>query len=69
VETAARCALPALKRGGAIIVVQNGVNVISTLKAFLPAHRITVGPGYVVARLISPTAVTYGGLARIFGRF
>jgi 2-dehydropantoate 2-reductase len=65
VYAAARFVLPALKPGGALIAIQNGVNVYDTLKSLMPAERIAIGPVYSVAKLTQPTTVFNGGLARV----
>ena len=44
VEQAAAFALPALKPGGTLIGIQNGVNVLDLLKPLLPARQLAVGP-------------------------
>jgi 2-dehydropantoate 2-reductase len=62
---AAMLALPALRSGGTLIAIQNGVNVYDTLKSLLPSERIAVGPVYSVAKLTNPTTVFNGGLARV----
>jgi 2-dehydropantoate 2-reductase len=42
-EAAAKSALAALKPGGALVGIQNGVNVMETLQRFLPAEQLAVG--------------------------
>jgi 2-dehydropantoate 2-reductase len=65
VEQAATFALPALKPGGTLIGIQNGVNVLDLLKPLLPARQLAVGSVYSVAKLLDPTTATYGGLERV----
>jgi 2-dehydropantoate 2-reductase len=63
-RAAATFALPALKPGGTLIAIQNGVNVFEMLKPLLPPTQIAVGPVYSVTKLTGPASVSYGGLAR-----
>jgi 2-dehydropantoate 2-reductase len=64
-QAAAEFALPALKRGGTLIGIQNGVNIFSSLQTLLPKSQIAVGPVYVVAKSTGPATVAYAGLDRI----
>jgi 2-dehydropantoate 2-reductase len=62
---AVKFALPALKPGGSLIAIQNGVNVFRMLEPLLPKENIAVGPVYSVAKLTGPTSVFNGGLTRV----
>lgn len=63
-HSAATFAVPALRPGGTLIAIQNGVNVFEMLRPLLPPEQIAVGPVYSVTKLTGPTSVSYGGLAR-----
>lgn len=64
VEASAKVALAALKPNGALVAIQNGINVYRTLKPLLPARRVAIGSVYSVTKLLSATEVTYGGAER-----
>jgi len=64
-EAAAKSALTALKPGGVLVGVQNGVNAMDTLRRFLPAEQLAVGSVYPVAKLSGAASVAYGGVERV----
>jgi 2-dehydropantoate 2-reductase len=64
-EAATESALAALKPGGVLVGVQNGVNAMDTLRRFLPAEQLAVGSVYPVAKLSGAASVAYGGVERI----
>ena len=64
-EAAAKSALAALKPGGVLVGIQNGVNVMETLQRFLPSEQLAVGSVYPVAKLSGAASVTYGGIERV----
>lgn len=50
-----------LNEGGLVVGLQNGISAPDTLRAFLPAEQVMVGPVYSAARLSAPAVVDYSG--------
>lgn len=60
-ESAANAAQPALKEGGLVVGLQNGVEAADVLSRVFPPRQVMVGPVYSAATLTEHGVVQYSG--------
>jgi 2-dehydropantoate 2-reductase len=64
-KAAVGSASAALRPGGIVVAVQNGIDVYRTVRAFLRAEQIAVGPVYAATMMTGSSSVSYGGDERV----